>query len=133
MIFKMPSFKKYELELNEKLIIITKWTFQWKRNVNFDPKKQAIEVCFFREIVSNNASPLSFNQSPVKISESHRHLDLILDTKSKFNEKLEDKINKYNRINGSIKKLSLILPRTWPHLDYFDIIYDKPDTPSKAG
>ena len=49
----------------------------------------------------------------------------------------EDKINKCNRIIGSIKMLSLILPRAIlltickafvrPHLDYADIIYDKPD------
>ena len=47
----------------------------------------------------------------------------------------EDKINKCNRIIGSIKKLSLKLPITCcltiyktfarPHLDYADMIYDK--------
>ena len=41
---------------------------------NPDPKKQAIEVCFSRKIVSNNVSPLSLNQSQAKISESHKHL-----------------------------------------------------------
>ena len=102
-----------------------------------DPKKQTIEVCFSRKIVSNNPSPLSFNQSQVKISESHKHLGLILDTKLKFNEHLEDKINKCNIIIGSIKKLSLILPTAGlltiykafvrSHPDYADIIYDKPD------
>ena len=107
---------------------------------NIDPKKQAIEICFPRKFVSNNPSPLSFNQSQVKISETHEHLGLILDTKLKFNEYLEDKINKCNRIIGSIKKLSLILPRASlltiykafvrPHLDYADIIYDKPDNES---
>ena len=53
---------------------------------------------------------------------------------------LEEKINKCNRIIGLIKKLSLILPRpslltifkafVRPHLDYADIIYDKPDNES---
>ena len=61
---------------------------------------------------------------------------LIPDTKLKFNEHLEDKTNACNRINGSMKNLSLILPRTGLltiykafvrlHLDYADIIYDKP-------
>ena len=124
--------KKSERGLSEDLTIIKKWAFQWKMDFNPDPKKQAIEVCFSRKIVSNNPSPLSFNQSQVKISESHKHLGLILDTKLKFNEHLEDKINKCNRIIGSIKKLSLILPRTCfltiykafvrPHLYYADII-----------
>ena len=48
---------------------------------NPNPKKQATEVCFSRKIISNNPSPLSFNQSQVEISESHKHLGLILDTK----------------------------------------------------
>ena len=74
-----------------------------------DPKKQATEICFSPKIVRNNTSPLSLNQSQAKISESHNDLGLILDTKLKFNEHLEDIINKYNRIIGSIKKLSLIL------------------------
>ena len=59
---------------------------------NPDPKKQVIEVCFSRKIISNNPSPLSFNQSQVKISESHEHLGLILDTKLKFDKHLEGKI-----------------------------------------
>ena len=36
--------------------------------------------------------------------------ELILDTKLKFNEHFDDKINKCNRIIGLIKKLALILP-----------------------
>ena len=90
--------------------------------------------------VFENPSPLSFNQVQLKLSESHKHLGLILDTKLKFNEHLEDKLNKWNRIIGSIKKLSLILQRTGlltiykafvrPLLDYVDIIYDKPDDES---
>ena len=78
------DFKKSERELNEDLTIIKRWAFQWKMDFNPDPKKQAIEVCFSRKIVSNNPSPLFFNQSQVKISEIHKHLGLILDTKLKF-------------------------------------------------
>ena len=57
-----------------------------------------------------------------------------------FAENTFFKINKCNRIIGSIKKVSLILPRTClltsykafvrPHLDYADIIYSKPDNES---
>ena len=63
-----------------------------------------------------------------------------LDTRLKFNENLEDKTNMRNRTIGSVKKLSLILLRAGlltiykavvrPHLDYADIIYDKPDNES---
>ena len=96
MFSKYHNIKKSERELNEDVTIIKKWAFQWKIDFNPDPKKQA--VCFSRKIVSSNPSPLSFNQSQVKIPESHKHLGLLLDTKLKFNEHVEDKINKYNRI-----------------------------------
>ena len=102
-----------------------------------NPKKEAIEVSFSHKIVSNNSSQLSFNQSQVKISKSHEHLGLILDTKLKLNEDLEDKINKCNKIFCSIKKLCLKPKRAGfltihkalvrPHLDYTDITCDKAD------
>ena len=70
----------------------------------------------------------------------HKHLSLILDTKLRFKEHLEGKINMCNRIVCSTKKLFLILSRTCLltiyksfvrlHLDYADRIYDKPDTES---
>ena len=44
-------------------------------------KKQAVEVCFSGKIISNNPRPFSFSQSQVKISESLKHLGLILDSK----------------------------------------------------
>ena len=111
---------------------------------NPDPKKQAIKVCFSRKIVSSNPSPLSFDQSQVKISESHKHLGLILDTQLKLNEHIEDWTNKCNRTIGSIKKLSIILPRASllaiykacvrPDLDYTDIInHHELMNPSKTG
>ena len=137
---KCHDFKNSERELNKDLTVIKKRAFQWKMDFNPDPKKQTVGVCFSRKIESNNPNPLSFSQSRVKISESHEHLGLILDAKLKFNEHLEDKINKYNRIIGFIKKLSLIIPRASlltiykvfvrPHLDYGDIIYDKLDNES---
>ena len=65
---KCHEFKKSEQELNEDLAIIKKWAFQWKIDFNSDSKKQAIEVCYSRKIVSNNPNPHSFNQSQVKIS-----------------------------------------------------------------
>ena len=55
-----------------------KWALQWKNNFNPDPKKQAIVVCFSRKIVTINPRPLSLNRYQVKISESHKHLGLIL-------------------------------------------------------
>ena len=61
-------------------------------DVSPDPKKQAIEVWFSGKIVSNNPKSLSFSQSQVKISESHKHLGLILSSKLTCKEHLEKKI-----------------------------------------
>ena len=91
MFSKCQDIKKSERELNKGLTIIKKRSFQWKMDFNPNPKKQAIEVCFSLKIVINNPSPLSLNQSQVKLSESHKHLGLIPDTKLKFHEHLADK------------------------------------------
>ena len=84
--------------------------------------------------MSNNLKSLSFNQSQVKIS------GLTPDTKLTFIEYLETKFNSCNRMIGSTKNSSLILPRTClltinkafvsPHGDDADIIYDTPDNES---
>ena len=71
---KYHDFKKSERELNENLTIIKKWAFQWKMDFNPEPKNRVIKVCFSRKILSNNLSPLFFNQSQVKISESQNNL-----------------------------------------------------------
>ena len=102
--------------------------------------KKPIEICFSCKIVSNNPKPLSFNLSQIKISERHKHLGLILDTKLTFKEHIENKISKCNRFIGSIKDLPLILLGTClltiykafvkSHLDYADTIYDKPENES---
>ena len=83
---------------------------------------------------------MQFNSSDVQIADSHKHLGLILDSKLNFNEHIESKITKCNKIIGLMKKLSLILSRkslltiyksfVRPNLDYADIIYDKPLTES---
>ena len=105
-------------------------------SVNPDPNKQAIEVCFSNKRDKENYQPLQFNSTDVQIADSQKHLGLILDSKLNFNEHIESKITKCNKIIGLMKKLSLILSRkslltiyksfVRPNLDYADIIYDKP-------
>ena len=78
---------------------------------------------------------MQFNSTDVQIADSQKHLGLILDSKLNFNEHIETKITKCNKI-GLMKKLSLILSRkslltiyksfVRPNLDYADIIYNKP-------
>ena len=77
-----------------------------------------------------------FNVTKVQLANSQKHLRLILDSKLDFNEHIDNKINKCNKIIGIMKRFSLILSRkslltiyksfVKANLDYADIIYDKP-------
>ena len=80
--------------------------------------------------------PPIFNNNNVLTSPCQKHLGLVLDSKLSFNEHVNQKINKCNRIIGLMKRLSLMLSRNQlltiyktfvrSHLDYGDMIYDKP-------
>ena len=125
-----------DTQLNNDLNKISKWAFQWKMLFNPDRSKQAIEICFSIKRDNENYPSLVFNDSKLQLGNSQKHLGLILDFKHDFNERIDNKINKCNKIIGIMKRLSLILSRkslltiyksfVRPNLDYADIIYDKP-------
>ena len=124
-----------DTQLNNDLNKISKWAFQWKMLFNPDPSKQAIEICFFHKRDNENYPSLMINDTKAQLANRQKHLGLILDSKFGFNEHIDNKINKYNKIIGIIKRLSLILSRkslltiyksfVRSNLDYADIIYDK--------
>ena len=103
---------------------------------NLHPNKQAIEVHLSNKRSKENYQPLQFNSSDVQIADSHKYLGVIIDSKSNFNEYIESKMTKCNKIIEEMKQFSLILSRkslltiyksfVRPNLDYADIIYDKP-------
>ena len=103
---------------------------------NPDPSKQAIETCFSFKRDNENYPSLVFNNTKVQLATSQKHLGLISDSKLDFNEHIEKKINKRNKIIGIMKRISLLLSRknlltifksfVRPNLGYADIIYDKP-------
>ena len=53
------------LNLNNDLIKISYWAFQWRMSFNPDPTKQAQEVIFNRKIQTLNHLLIYFIQSPV--------------------------------------------------------------------
>ena len=79
--------------------------------------------------------PIIFNNN-VLTSPCQKQVGLVLDSKLSFNEHVNQKINKCNRILRLTKRLSLTLSRKQlltiyktfvrSHLDYADIIYDTP-------
>ena len=126
--------------LNNDLMKISDWAFQWKMRFNPDPKKQAQEVIYSRKINKIDYPPLYFNQNLVKSSSTHKHLGMVLDTKLDFSLHLKIVQNKVNKTTGLLRKLQDTLSRTSliaifksfmrPHLDYGDTIYDRADNTS---
>ena len=103
-----------------------------------DPTKQAQEVFFFsRKSHSQKYPDLYFNNLVVEKVKNPKHLGLKLDEKQNFREYLKYRFVIVNKGIGMLKKLSNYLPRHFliahykafmrPHLDYSDIIYDKPN------
>ena len=136
---KVSDRHKSASNLNDDLEKISYWAYQWKMQFNPDPNKQANEVIFSRKTSSNNLShpPIKFNKNGISKCPHQRHLGIVLDSKLNFNAHVDQKIKKCNRIIGLIRRLSINLPRNAlliiyksfvrPHLDYGDILYDKPN------
>ena len=128
------------MQLNNDLLKISKWAYQWKMSFNPDVSKQAQEVIFSRKSHKLAHPPVIFNNVPVKRCSIQKHLGIHLDEKLNFNHHVKEKITKANKGIGVIKKLSSTLPRdafltvyksfVRPHLDYDDIIYDQAQTES---
>ena len=83
---------------------------------------------------------IAFNNSQAETISSQKHVGLTLDELLNFNEHLESKINKCFTVIGFLKRLSSKLTRNAllricksfvsSHLDYGDIVYDKPNNQS---
>ena len=67
--------------LNNDLLLILKWAFNWKMLFNPDPTKPAQEVFFPRKKKTQNHPTLSLNNIQVERASSQKHLGLILDEK----------------------------------------------------
>ena len=122
-------------KLNDDLVKINNWTYQWKTSFNPDPKKQAQEVIFSRKTKKLNHPPLTFSKSTVSQSTYQKHLGMILDASLSFDEHLIRVQSKTNKTIGLPRKLQNTLPRlaliaiykafVRPSLDYNDILYDQ--------
>ena len=60
--------------------------------------EQAIEICFCHKHNNKNYPSLVFNGTKLQLANSQKHLGLILNSKLDFNESIDNKINKYNKI-----------------------------------
>ena len=103
---------------------------------NSDPTKMAQEVLFSRKESKVIHPSLSFNGKDVSRYESHKHLSLVFDPKLNFNMHWKGKFSVINSGIALLRKLrhsilrkpllSIYKTLFRPHLDYCDVIYDKP-------
>ena len=121
--------------LNDDLLKISRWVYQWKMIFNPDASKQAQEIVFCRKANANNHGTVYFNNVPVIRVNIQKHLGLFLDSKLSFFDHVNEKIKKATKGVNVIRKMNLLLPRCSlltiykpffrPHLDYGDVLYDQ--------
>ena len=128
------------LKLNNDLLKIQHWAYQWKMSFNPDPSKQAQEVIFSRKNNKLCHPDLIFNQTKVNRTSSQKHLGLLLDEKLNFKEHIKVLIDKASKGISVIRKLRYQVPRDSlvslykcfirSILEYGDVIYDQPSNSS---
>ena len=121
--------------LNNELLKISQWVYQWKMIFNPDVSKQTQEVVFSCKGITANHKTVYFNNDPVIRENFQKHLGLVFDSKLNFSGHINEKIKKATKGINVIKKMNLTLP--WsslltkyksfvrPHLEYSDVIYDQ--------
>ena len=74
--------------LNNDLLKIKNWEYQWKMGFNPDPSKQVEEVIFSCTIKKPSHPVLIFNNNQVTQTPYQKHLGLFLNEKLNFGEQL---------------------------------------------
>ena len=126
--------------LNNDLLLISRWPYNWKMIFNLDPSKPAQEVLFSTKKKTQIHPTISFNNIQVERASHHKHLGVLLDQKLNFKQHIDTTILKINKGISVIKKLRHSLPQKSlmtiykaflrPLIDYGDIIYHQPQNES---
>ena len=69
-------------DMNHDLNIIKNWAHQWRMLFKHDPMKQAVKITFSTKRNSTNHPALKFNNVSVAKVDEHKHLGIILDSKT---------------------------------------------------
>ena len=80
--------------LNEDLVKITHWSYQWKISFNPDITKQAQEIIFSWKKNNTSHPSLYFNNTRIQRQSAQKHLGLLLDEKLSFLEHIDERIKK---------------------------------------
>ena len=91
--------------LNNDLLTISKWAFNWKMLFNPDPKKPAQEVISSRKKQVQIHPTINLNNAEVERAPYQKHLGIILDEKLNFKQHIDSTISKINKGIAVIKNL----------------------------
>ena len=126
--------------LDNDLLLISEWAYNWNMLFNPDSSNPAQKVLFSRKKKAQTHPTKSFSNIQVERASHHKHRGILLDEKLNFKQHIDTTILKINRGISAIKKLRHILPQKSlmtiykaflrPLIDYGDIIYDQPQNES---
>ena len=132
---KVLDINESKKKLNFDLEKTSEWAFQWKCILILIPINRLMKS-YFLENQKSILIPLSLSTIMILRRPYQKHLGIILDSKLDFNIHVDNNIKKCYRMIGIIKRLSVSVPRkallanyksfVRLHLDYRDILYDKP-------
>ena len=91
--------------LNNDLMLISKWAYNWKMLFNPDPSKPAQEVLMSRKKQVQIHPTISLNSINVERAPYQKHLGLILDEKLNFIQHILNATSKVIKGISIIKKL----------------------------
>ena len=124
--------------LNDDLLKISPWAYQWEMIFNPDASKQAQEFVFSRKANTSNHETVYFNNVLVTRDNIQKHLGFFLDSKPSFFDHINEKIKKATKGVNVIRKINLFIPRAScltiyksfvrPHLDYDHVLRINPTT-----
>ena len=83
--------------LNNELLLISKWAYNWKMLFNPDLTKTAHEVLFSRKKKTQILPAIVFNNIQVERASHHKHLGILLDEKLNFKQHINSIILKINK------------------------------------
>ena len=122
--------------LNNDLLLISKWAYNWKMLFNPDPTKSAHEVIFSKKKITQIHPIISLNNIQVERVPYQKRLGILLDEKLNFKQHVDNAILEMNKGIFVIKTFRHSLPRKSlltiykaflrPLIAYGDIIYDQP-------
>ena len=104
---KINDIDTSNVDINNNIVKISRWAYQWKMMFNPDINKQATEVYFSQRRAKSLPPRIIFNNNNVLTSSCQKHLVLVLDSKLGFNEHVNQKMNKCNIILGLMQRLFL--------------------------